>query len=658
MNKSRYLAVIVILFLLVPAFQLIAEEQNADQIMLADIPFRYGEDDFIRRILEKAGGREPVGLVLSGGSARAFAHIGVLRRMEEIGIVPDFIVANSMGSIVGLLYGAGFSPDQIAEIIESTDIGSLFKIKLPLKGGIIDVSRFTGLLYNYVGDIDLKDMPIPVMVLCEDLKTKRQVWIAEGDLMTVMQAAYALPVYFDPVEYGEPLLMDGGIANLVPLDTAYNYSDRVIASTAFYRNPKLNLRNPITNINVALDIGKSRTGVSQIKHYDPLLIRCNVESFSFMEFGSLPEIQAAGYTSADEMSDELASIGGAPVSDELIEVRERHRENLDLAIKRYRALESIPVLNPEAIVTTGLEIFNTPKNNMHLNDELHVTGGLDFSYGYFSAKAAAGAGVDLGLLDSVYPVIDASIQWDLLYNLRLNLAYGMSFDLSGNDDVFKNSGLFGSLYFVPLANGNFRLGLLGSGELAVEGASLPTNYLLTVGLDFTAESDPLSAVNYGAYLKAGFQLPNAADVFGLGSTAYYADLDAEIPVPGTSGMLRWDSRAFIRRPLAGDSAYLYMRDGLHTSLEPGAYSSVNSVLTSVVFSPYNFRPTIAEVFMFKNVEAGLFGELGWIEQTIWSAGVSLEMDISLIGLKPVRLSAYGAWDGTSGGLIGGIVLMP
>ena len=146
--------------------------------------------------------------------------------------------------------------------------------------------------------------------------------------------------------------------------------------------------------------------------------------------------------------------------------------------------------------------------------------------------------------------------------------------------------------------------------------------------------------------------------FELNDTVYYADLDVEVPVPGTSGFLRWDGRGFLRRPLTGDSVYLYMRDGLHTSLESEAYSSVNSALTSLVFNPHNFRPAVAEVFMFKNIEAGIFGEIGWIDQAVWSAGASVEMDISLIGLKPARLSAFGAWDGLSGGLIGGIVLMP
>jgi hypothetical protein len=74
-----------------------------DGLMDAPIPIVYGEEGFRQRIEARTGGeREAVGLVLSGGSARAFAHIGVLTRMEEAGIVPDFIVANSMGSIIGL----------------------------------------------------------------------------------------------------------------------------------------------------------------------------------------------------------------------------------------------------------------------------------------------------------------------------------------------------------------------------------------------------------------------------------------------------------------------------------------------------------------------------------------------------------------------------
>ena len=93
-----------------------AEGLSADDLILADIPIAYGEEEFRSRILERTGGeRDPIGLVLTGGSARAFAHLGVLEYMEENGIEPDFIISNSMGSIIAVLYAAGLSPQQIAD---------------------------------------------------------------------------------------------------------------------------------------------------------------------------------------------------------------------------------------------------------------------------------------------------------------------------------------------------------------------------------------------------------------------------------------------------------------------------------------------------------------------------------------------------------------
>ena len=80
---------------------------NAEAILVSDIPITYGDQSFRERILERTRGeRDPIGLVLTGGSARALAHLGVLSYLEDEGIVPDFIVSNSMGSIIGLLYAA------------------------------------------------------------------------------------------------------------------------------------------------------------------------------------------------------------------------------------------------------------------------------------------------------------------------------------------------------------------------------------------------------------------------------------------------------------------------------------------------------------------------------------------------------------------------
>lgn len=259
-----------------------------------------------------------MGLVLSGGSARAFAHIGVLRRLEELGVVPDFIVANSMGSIVGLLYAAGLSPDQIYELVAGTEIAALFEPSLPLRGGILDPRRFSDLVELYVGNPRIEDLPIPILVACEDLITKREIRLAAGELRTVLEAAYALPVYFPPVPYGGHLLVDGGITNLVPLGTAMEYSPYVLVSSTFYDAKGLNLRNPLVILNTSIDIGKRRAGMADLQEYpEAVWIRCSVESFSFMSFDRLSELDSEGYRSADAQAAGIrglkaAAYGGAP----------------------------------------------------------------------------------------------------------------------------------------------------------------------------------------------------------------------------------------------------------------------------------------------------------------------------------------------------------
>jgi len=280
-----------------------------DTLLLSDIPIIYGEEKFLERIKEKTGGeREPIGLVLSGGSARAFAHIGVLQYLEEQGIYPDYIVSNSMGSIVALLYGAGMSPAQILEVVTSTNFGDLFEFSLPINTGLLDISKFKSLIGAYVGeDLKVEDLAIPVMVVCEDLTTKRQVLITEGSFLDVLSASFALPIYFGSVEYKDNTLVDGGIANIAPIEVAYKYSNNVIVSTTFYAGKDLNEKNPITGLNISIDIGKRRQGVVELKaHPEAIWVRCNVEDFSFMDFKLSQSLAQHGYDSCLENSEQIA----------------------------------------------------------------------------------------------------------------------------------------------------------------------------------------------------------------------------------------------------------------------------------------------------------------------------------------------------------------
>ena len=107
--KKIIFVLILILALCLPIFATdletaVENDEFLKEILISDIPVTYGEEAVRERILQRTEGkRDPIGLVLTGGSARACAHIGVLRYLDEHGIVPDFIVSNSMGSIIGML---------------------------------------------------------------------------------------------------------------------------------------------------------------------------------------------------------------------------------------------------------------------------------------------------------------------------------------------------------------------------------------------------------------------------------------------------------------------------------------------------------------------------------------------------------------------------
>lgn len=187
-------------------------------------PLRIGVDGFGARIeAVRASGREPLGLVLSGGSARAYAHIGVLRVLESAGIVPDFIVANSMGAVIGLLYAAGLSPDSIATMMERLPPESMLDFVLPTKGGLLNADRLAAAVRFALGDLKIEDLPIPILVTMEDLESRRHVQIASGDFSRILTAAFALPGIFEPARIGGATLIDGGITNLIPASDAAEF---------------------------------------------------------------------------------------------------------------------------------------------------------------------------------------------------------------------------------------------------------------------------------------------------------------------------------------------------------------------------------------------------------------------------------------------------
>jgi NTE family protein len=197
--------------------------------------------------------RPKVALVLSGGGAMGIAHVGAILELERLGIRPDFVVGTSMGSIVGGLYASGMNGPQLKTAVESMDWDAIFDTSPPRNGltyrrkqqeAEFPVKPSFGVVRNrptapagLVSDANLllqlrrligvraavatfDDLPIPFRAVATDMETGQKVVLDRGDLAEAMRASMSVPGVFAPQRLNGKLLMDGGMADNVPIDVA------------------------------------------------------------------------------------------------------------------------------------------------------------------------------------------------------------------------------------------------------------------------------------------------------------------------------------------------------------------------------------------------------------------------------------------------------
>ena len=196
--------------------------------------------------------RPRIGLVLGGGGARGIAHVGVLKTLEEMRIPVDCIAGTSMGSIIGGLYASGMSPEQMSETVQRIDWPAAFtdgpprpdlpfrtkeeqrillnaeiglkqgKVQLPK--GLLEGQNLLLLLEQLslpaasVHDFD--KLRIPYRAVATDLATGEPVILGSGELAKAMRASMSIPSALVPVELNGKILVDGGVADNVPVDVA------------------------------------------------------------------------------------------------------------------------------------------------------------------------------------------------------------------------------------------------------------------------------------------------------------------------------------------------------------------------------------------------------------------------------------------------------
>jgi NTE family protein len=168
-------------------------------------------------------------LVLGGGGARAFAHVGVLKVLEEEQIPIDLIVGTSAGSIVGALYADNPNARAIKELMTNikdkdfVDISLIHILDGPITGNALE-----DYLLKHMEARDFKDLKINFIAVTTDLRTGRVIPISSGPIAPAVHASCALPPYFHPVSLYGYTLVDGGVSDPVPAKVAREYKPNVV----------------------------------------------------------------------------------------------------------------------------------------------------------------------------------------------------------------------------------------------------------------------------------------------------------------------------------------------------------------------------------------------------------------------------------------------
>ena len=158
-----------------------------------------------------------LGLALGSGSARGWAHIGVIRALEERGVKPDIVCGSSIGALVGAAYAAG----DLAELEEwVTGLAWTTVVRLmdlTWRGGLIRGTRLFTLFRTIFQDREIAELPVPYGAIATELHSGRELWLRHGKVLEAVRASCAMPGLFTPVVRDGVVLVDGGLVNPVPV---------------------------------------------------------------------------------------------------------------------------------------------------------------------------------------------------------------------------------------------------------------------------------------------------------------------------------------------------------------------------------------------------------------------------------------------------------
>lgn len=239
------------------------------------------------------------GLVLSGGGARGFAHLGVLQALNEAGIFPDVISGTSAGALAGVLYCDGHAPKDILKFMKTDSRLSYMRPTLP-RDGLLQISGVIKLLEAHLNAKTFEELKIPLFVAATDLNKGRAVYFSKGDLLTPIMASSSIPVLFKPVIINKIYYVDGGVMDNLPIRPIDNKCRLTLGS---FVNPVGYEDETSGLVRIAVRtfmLSMSREVMEKAKKFDLLIAPIELKNFGILDPEKANELFAVGYKETKE----------------------------------------------------------------------------------------------------------------------------------------------------------------------------------------------------------------------------------------------------------------------------------------------------------------------------------------------------------------------
>ena len=247
-----------------------------------------------------------LGLALSGGGIKGFAHLGVLKYLEEIGVRPEILAGTSAGALVGAFYACGYSCEEVFELLSRNGFMKMTSLKIR-GGGMFSASNFHRHLKRNLRYKKLEDLPLPLRIVATDLDEGDLRVFTEGRLADIVLASCSVPILFTPVEIDGHAYVDGGIFRNFPVTIIRADCEQVIGVNLGPVSHEEVERSMTSIANRAWELVFRQTTIPDREACDDLLETMEVTRYSMFEVSAASTLMTIGYELAQKELAPLAA---------------------------------------------------------------------------------------------------------------------------------------------------------------------------------------------------------------------------------------------------------------------------------------------------------------------------------------------------------------